>query len=154
MTRLLLFVNPSFRQTVGPASHPPEVVLAADAAPPSRCFKFEGSGNVAIRFSRPVRIAHVALEKPPPEALLAPKSMPRRFSVFAWRASEGSRPYGELVGEFQYELEGPRNQVFTLGSASSEKMHLAQALKFVLHDNWGEDFTSVCRLRAFGGGDE
>lgn len=150
LKRLIVLVRPGLRETMGPVLHPPEVALAADSSPPSRCFVLQDGGSVAIRLGKSVRPTHVALEKPPPDALLAPKSMPRRFEVYVWRASEGARPYGELVGKFQYELDGPRTQFFDFGSTLPEKVRLVRGVKFVFLGNWGEDFTSVCRLRVFG----
>lgn len=138
---------PRYRTHLGNVSHPPEVVLAADAAPPTRCFTFRGSGTIAVRLRADALLTHVAVEHVPAWAALKPHAVPRRFDVRARAAgSPAGSAYGPALGSFEYAFDGPRVQVFSLGDTGV----LADAVQFTFTENWGEDFTAVCRVRALG----
>uniref|UniRef100_A0A7S4RKT5 SUN domain-containing protein n=1 Tax=Alexandrium monilatum TaxID=311494 RepID=A0A7S4RKT5_9DINO len=143
--RVAAALLPRYRGFAGNVSHPPEVVLASESGPPSRCFTFGPNGSVAIRFPRAVQPLHVALEQRPAWATLRPRAAPRRFEVHVCPAGTEDEQYSVRLGAFEYALEGPRAQAFAL-----ELPATAQAVKFVFLSNWGEDHTSVCRLRVLG----
>lgn len=140
---------PRYRAYLGNVSHPPEVVLASESGPPSRCFAFGTNGSVAVRFPKPVRPLHVAVERRPDWATLQRRAAPRRFEVRAWSAAPDAEPYSASLGAFEYALDGPRAQVFALQGLDAVEGGV-QAVQFVFLSNWGEDYTSVCRLRVLG----
>eukprot|EP00928_Gymnodinium_smaydae_P009281 TRINITY_DN13444_c0_g1_i1.p1 TRINITY_DN13444_c0_g1~~TRINITY_DN13444_c0_g1_i1.p1 ORF type:complete len:420 (-),score=97.03 TRINITY_DN13444_c0_g1_i1:58-1317(-) len=151
VARMLASQLPQFRALTDGISHPPEVVLAADSAPPSRCFTMGGSagGAVAITFARSVRLTHVAIERLPSWTSTPAGTMPRRFEVRT--RSPTSSSYAASLGTFEYEASGPRVQVFRLSQSDGNAQPVfAEALRFSFSSNWGEDRTAVCRLRAFG----
>lgn len=143
--RLVAAVLPRYRAYAGNVSHPAEVVLAADSAPPSKCFSFWGNGTVAIRLLQPRRASHVVLEQMPAWATLLPQAAPRHFQVKAWEEGE-AEPYRTTLGSFEYALAGPRAQAFALSAASRR----ARGFQFSFQGSWGAEHTSVCRLRVLG----
>jgi len=150
--RALATLLPHHRARVAWVSHPAEVVLAADSAPPSRCFTFQGNGTLAVRLARGVLPTHVVVEQPPAVATERPRAAPRHVEVRVWPVEEDDAssalpgPYGTRAGAFEYALLGPRAQVFALDAG----LPLARAVQFVFGGSWGEDHTSVCRLRVLG----
>eukprot|EP00927_Polykrikos_kofoidii_P018288 TRINITY_DN18455_c0_g1_i1.p1 TRINITY_DN18455_c0_g1~~TRINITY_DN18455_c0_g1_i1.p1 ORF type:complete len:468 (+),score=87.92 TRINITY_DN18455_c0_g1_i1:39-1406(+) len=145
--RVAASVLPRYRASLGNVSHPPEVVLAADAAPPARCFTFRGVGTIAVRLRGTAVLTHIAVENVPAWASVKPRAAPRHFEVRVRTpgAPSGSG-FGAPLGAFEYVLDGGRVQVFSLGGAGVA----AEAVQFTFTGNWGEDFTAVCRLRALG----
>lgn len=145
--RALSKLAPRWRTSVANVSPPPEVVLAADSAPPSTCFVMANApGKLAIRLPRPVYATHVAVERLPSWAEERPEASPRSFEVRAWLDDVGSLPYAAVVGVFEYKLAGPRSQAFEL----KMKSKAIKAVQFVFDGSWGDDHISVCRLRIFG----
>lgn len=143
MSRAVAAALPRYKSHVGMVSHGPEEVLAADAAPPSRCFAFEGNGTVAVRLLRPLAPTRVVVERLADPWAQAPLSSPRDVEVLA--KLEGASSYSESLGAFEYLLEGPSAQVFFLQVHSRP----VRALLFRFGSNWGAAHTSVCRLRIF-----
>lgn len=151
-TKLLAMLLPRYRNHFGNVSHHPTVVLAADNGPPSKCLTLDsGGGFVAIKFVKPVFVKHVAIEALPPWAMLHAGATPRRFQVRAWQIGDGeagAEPYSANLGDFEYRLDGPSIQVFSLGQGSTDSKVKAVQLRFT--ENWGEEFTSICRIRVLG----
>mmetsp|Transcript_35362 Transcript_35362/g.75376 ORF Transcript_35362/g.75376 Transcript_35362/m.75376 type:complete len:424 (+) Transcript_35362:99-1370(+) len=159
-TRVMATVLPQYRAHIGPVSHPPSVVLAADAAPPSRCFRFEGSGSIAIRLLHPRKLTHLVLERLLDWADLEPEASPRFFSAAAELADVGrgdlttgddvaEDAYRHSLGDFEYALHGGRAQAFALPPSTSGT-RLIRGVKLTFHRNWGGSFTSLCRVRLLG----
>ncbi|CAK8999829.1 SUN domain-containing protein 5 (Sad1 and UNC84 domain-containing protein 5) (Sperm-associated antigen 4-like protein) (Testis and spermatogenesis-related gene 4 protein) [Durusdinium trenchii] len=127
------------------ASHPPEVVLAWETGPPSKCFAFEGqSAKVSILFWRPVHPSHVAIEQSPSWAL-DPRASPRNLEVYAWPTGI-DEPYSVKIDEFEFH---GGSQVFDLTNQMGPT-GLVRGLQVRIQRNWGEDHTLLCRLRVFG----
>lgn len=145
--RAVAALVPRYRAYAGNVSHPPEVALAADHAPPIRCFYFGGKGTVAVRLLRATSPGHVAIEQPPSSSMVHPRAAPRSFKVYGWSTSEGAEPYSLLLGSFEYLIEGPRIQVFQLRAVPPGGL---RGVQFAFGGNWGEDFTTACRLRVLG----
>jgi hypothetical protein len=152
LRRLLELLAPSVGRRYLPVSQPPEVVLTSVAAPPSRCFTIDSSsGSIAIRFVKSIRPAHVVIEQMPQWATDRPMATPRHVEIFALPSNSESSEYVTKVASFEYQLEGPRLQVFALASESGEILHgKVDGLKFAFQSNWGEDITLICRVRVFG----
>lgn len=152
--RLVATAFPQWRMLLDNAagSHPPEIVLAWDASPPLRCFSLAPGGVLSVRFLKPLRASHVAIEQTPHWAAAKPLAAPRRFEVRAWPAMEETEPYSIKLGAFEYQLEGLRSQVFSLtDSSGNANGGRVQAVQFRFLDNWGEEgLTSICRVRVFG----
>lgn len=143
-SRLVTSLLPRYRVYAGNVSHPPDVVLAADFAPPTKCFAFQGEGTIAIRFPRVVSPTHIVMEQRPSLATLHPEAAPRHFEVRAWLAQPGAEPYSESLGTFEFKLGDAPAQAFPVQSARDSSV---KAVQFVFRENWGQDYTSVCRLR-------
>jgi len=152
ISRGVAWLLPRFRAYIGNVSHPPEVALASDSAPPSKCFCFEGTqGTIAVRLLRAVRITHVVIEQRPQWATVLPRAAPRSFQVHGMPAENSVNEvssYTLSLGEFEYQMDGPRTQVFLLSVSAMHQQ--VQAVKFTFLQNWGEDHTSVCRVRVLG----
>lgn len=145
--RVLSWMLPRYRTSFGNVSHPPAVALATDHGPPSKCFTLGANGgSVAVRFLIAVEASHVALEGLPPWAVFYPKTTPRRVEVRGWIADD-PEPYSAVLADFEYQLTGPRIQIFDLKPAGK-----LRAVQFRFAENWGGDFISVCRVRVLGPG--
>jgi len=149
--RLAASFLPQYRELFA-APHPPEVLLAWDSAPPSRCHSMVAAGGtVAIRFPQAVRASHVVIEQTPLWASSWPsRASPRHFQVQAWPA-DVEIPYSVELGAFEYQLHGQRLQVFALTDTNGKAVSgRVQGIRFIFDDNWGEASLTVCRLRVFG----
>lgn len=143
--RALSVLAPRWRNALE-VSQPAEVVLSSHSSPPSRCFSFAGNGTIAIRFAKAVALTHVLVERLPRWATVHPTAQPRFVEVRAQLRDEPG--YSTTLASFQYLLEGPRSQAFPV--AVEGRQNLVAAVQFFFSGNWGEEFTSVCRLRAMG----
>jgi len=142
---------PQWRSFASNVSQPPEVVLAADSSPPSRCFSFSGNGTLAIRLSRGVHLTHVVVEQLPVWAMTHAKATPRFFEVRATPSSVPADQYSVALGKFEYALDGKRAQAFALEHGTHKRW---QAIQLLFFGNWGDDHTAVCRIRAMGPSEE
>jgi len=111
--RVVAAAFPRYRSFVGKLSPPPEVVLAADSAPPSRCFIFEGQGVLTVRLAQPHSLNHIVLERMASWAMLHPQSTPRHFQVHVQNESS-SETLQSIPADspFEYVLAGPRVRHF------------------------------------------
>lgn len=147
ISRAIAAVMPRYKSHVGMVSHAPEVALAVDAAPPSRCFAFHGNGTLAVQLSRAMAPTHAVVERLVSSWAQEPLTAPKHVEVMA--RLEGAALYVESLGTFEYLLDGPQAQVFSLQGPSRP----VRALMFRFGANWGADHTSICRVRIFASDD-
>jgi len=152
MSRAVSMLLPDYFAQCINVSYPAEVVLAVDSVPPSKCFTFRGDGSVAIRFVRSIQPAHVVVEQMPIWATPHAHAAPRHFEIVAWGmgTDSGSQAHSVSLGKFEFMLHGPRAQVFRVNSTSDA----VRVLQFKFGKNWGEDYTSICRLRVMAAFDQ
>lgn len=153
MVRAVSTLLPNYFAQCNNVSYPAEVVLAADSVPPSKCFTFRGDdGSIAIRFVRAIQPAHVVVEQMPIWATPHIHAAPRHFEVLAWgmETDSSSQALSVSLGKFEFMLQGPRAQVFRVNSP----MEAVRVLQFKFGANWGEDYTSICRLRVMASFDQ
>lgn len=149
--RVLATLVPVTRTFLGAASHSPEVVLTWETGLPSRCFELDlPRGSLAIRFSRDIRPSHVVLEQSPLWATTLPRAAPREFHVDVWPSEGDLEPYAITVGSYEYQLTGPRSQVFAVNGTAGSVLSHVRGLRIRVESNWGEDHTLLCRVRVFG----
>lgn len=115
---------------------------------PGECWPFPGSnGYLVIQLSESILVTGVTLEHIPRS--LAPNgtidSAPKDFSVWALHSEMDLEP--QLLGKFQFEVEGPSLQYF-------ETVKLAEPFKIVelkIHSNHGKlEYTCLYRFRVHG----
>ena len=148
VVRVVTSLVPGWRMLAA-TSHPPEVVLTWETGPPSRCFALNGqSAKISILFWQPLRPSHMALEQSPSWAM-DPRTSPKNFEVYVWPTGMDDA-YSLKLGNFEF-LGG--SQIFNLTSeamGTTGPMGLVRGLQVRIQSNWGEEHTSICRLRVFG----
>jgi len=128
---------------------PADVIVKSGRAELGDCFAFRSNATITLRVSPSALVQRLELEQPARWEVPKPGTAPRRFSVHGL-LEEGEVASNSMqfvpLGTFEYALAAPAAQTFELLKA--ERL---RALRLEFDGNgWGEPYTCVYRIRAFG----
>ncbi|CAG8528661.1 5010_t:CDS:2, partial [Scutellospora calospora] len=137
-------------------SKPAKIVLTSNNEA-GNCFCFTGNhGQLAIHLSHNIKVTSITYEHLNPALALDPDDMrraPRTFEILGISVDSQEKYDDEnfQLGRFDYELDGPPAQRYTIKHSNLESLPVMKAVVLKIIGNWGdEELTCLYQVKVHG----